>query len=240
LPRSAEAAPEKAVNTQSGLAELRLDLCGHRAPKRPVQSKRAGGSRGIAAVKSGGIMARMTTRIVAPGRPQAGEYAPFYEKYVALIPGTDILGSLEAQRMVMAQLLGARSEREGNFRYAPDKWSVKEVIGHIADSERIFAYRALRFARGDNTPLSGFEQDDYVKNGGFGERTLADLAEEFTEVRGATIALFSALDAAAWQRRGVANKNEVSVRALAYIIAGHDLHHRRILEEKYLPAIPRA
>jgi hypothetical protein len=79
-----------------------------------------------------------------------------------------------------------------------------------------------------------------VKNGGFGERTLADLGEEFTEVRGATIALFSALDAAAWQRRGVANKNEVSVRALAYIIAGHDLHHRRILEEKYLPAIPRA
>jgi len=182
----------------------------------------------------------MTTRIVAPGRPQSGEYAPFYEKYVQLIPGTDIVGALEAQRLVMTQLLGARSEREGNFRYAPDKWSLKEVIGHVADSERIFAYRALRFARGDSTPLSGFEQDDYVKIGGFGDRMLADLAEEFAEVRGATIALFSGLDGQAWQRRGVANKNEVTVRALAYIIAGHELHHRRVLEENYLPAIPRA
>ena len=182
----------------------------------------------------------MSTKIVAPGRPQAGEYAEFYAKYVALIPSTDILGTLEGQRLVMSQLLGARSEREGNFRYAPDKWTVKEVIGHIADSERIFAYRALRFARGDGTPLSGFEQDDYVKNGGFSERTLADLAEEFAEVRGATVALLSGLDGAAWQRRGLANQNEVSVRALAYIIAGHELHHRRILEESYLPAIPRA
>ena len=190
--------------------------------------------------ESGGIMARMTTRIVAPGRPQSDEYAPFYEKYVRLIPGTDILGALEAQRLVMTQLLGARSEREGNFRYASDKWSLKEVIGHVVDSERIFAYRALRFARGDSTPLSGFEQDDYVKSGGFGERTLADLAGEFAEVRGATIALFNGLDPAAWQRRGVANKNEVTVRALAYIIAGHELHHRRVLEENYLPAIPRA
>jgi len=185
-------------------------------------------------------MTRMTTRIVAPGRPQAGEYADFYAKYVELVPGTDVLGTLESQRLVMAQMLGARSEREGNFRYASDKWSVKEVIGHLSDSERIFAYRALRFARGDQTPLSGFEQDDYVKSGGFSERTLTDLAEEFEEVRGATIALFSALDSAAWQRRGLANKNEVSVRALAYIIAGHELHHRRVLEEKYLPAIPRA
>jgi len=182
----------------------------------------------------------MTPKLVVPGRPEAGEYAEFYDKYIALVPGTDILGALEAQRLVMAKLLGPRRERKGNFRYAADKWSVKEVIGHVSDSERIFAYRALRFARADSTPLSGFEQDDYVKSGGFGDRTLADLAEEFAEVRGATIALFSGLEAAAWQRRGVANKNEVSVRALAYIIAGHDLHHRRTLEEKYLPAIPRA
>lgn len=182
----------------------------------------------------------MTTKIVAPGRPQAGEYAEFYGKYIELVPSTDILGTLESQGLVMAQMLGARSEREGNFRYGPDKWSVKEVIGHLSDSERIFAYRALRFARGDNTPLPGFEQDDYVKSGGFSARTLAELAEEFEEVRGATIALFNGLDSAAWQRRGAANKNEVSVRALAYIIAGHELHHRRVLEEKYLPAIPRA
>ena len=185
-------------------------------------------------------MAGMTPKLVVPGRPEAGEYSEYHGKYIALVPGTDILGALEAQRLVMAQLLGARSEREGNFRYAADKWTVKEVIGHVTDSERIFAYRALRFARADNTPLSGFEQDDYVKSGGFRDRTLADLAEEFAEVRGATIALFSGLEGPAWQRRGIANNNEVSVRALAFIIAGHELHHRRILEEKYLPAIPRA
>jgi hypothetical protein len=185
-------------------------------------------------------MARMAAKIVVPGRPKAGEYGEYYEKYVALIPGTDILGTLEGQRLVMSQLLGARSEREGNFRYAPDKWTVKEMIGHVTDTERIFAYRALRFARGDQTPLAGFEQDGYVKNGGFGERTLGDLAEEFAEVRRATITLLNGLDATGWQRRGVANNHEVTVRALAYIIAGHELHHRRILEEKYLPAIPRA
>jgi len=175
-----------------------------------------------------------------PGRPKPGEYAEYYEKYVALIPGTDILGTLEGQRLVMSQLLGARSEREGNFRYAADKWMVKEVIGHVVDAERIFAYRALRFARGDQTPLAGFEQDGYVRNGGFAERTLEDLAGEYLEVRGATISLLNGLDEAGWQRRGVASNHEVTVRALAYIIAGHELHHRRILEEKYLPAIPRA
>lgn len=204
---------------------------------------RSGEPRADLAVRSeagGAIMAVMSNRQIAPGRPQPGEFAAFYEKYIALIPGTDILGALEAQRLVMSQLLTARSEREGNFRYAPDKWTVKEVAGHVTDSERIFAYRALRIARADQTPLSGFEQDDYVKTGGFNERTLADLAEEFAHVRGATIALLRGLDEAAWQRRGVANKNEVSVRALAYIIAGHELHHRRVLEEKYLPAIPRA
>jgi len=185
-------------------------------------------------------MAHMSAKLVVPGRPAAGEYAEFYGKYVALVPGTDVLGALEAQRLVMAQLLGARSEREGNFRYAPGKWTVKEVVGHVADSERIFAYRALRFARGDRTPLAGFEQDDYVKNGGFSERTLADLAEEFSDVRNATIALLSGLDEEAWQKRGIANSKEITVRALAYVIAGHELHHRRILEEKYLPAIPRA
>jgi uncharacterized damage-inducible protein DinB len=185
-------------------------------------------------------MARMSAKPIMPGRPAAGEYAEFYAKYVAMVPGTDVLGALEAQRLVMAQLLGARSEREGNFRYAPGKWTVKEVVGHVADSERIFAYRALRFARGDRTPLAGFEQDDYVKSGGFSERTLADLAEEFSDVRTATIALLSGLDEEAWQKRGIANNHEITVRALAYVIAGHDLHHRRILEEKYLPAIPRA
>jgi uncharacterized damage-inducible protein DinB len=173
-------------------------------------------------------------------KPQPGEYAASFEKYISLVPAGDVVALLEAQRLATVQLFSTRSEREGNFRYAPGKWTVKDVLGHVTDSERIFAYRALRIARGDKTPLSGFEQDDYVRTGGFSERTLPDLAEEFGYVRSATVALLSSLDDEAWARRGVANDHEVSVRALAYAIAGHELHHRRILEERYFATIPRA
>jgi uncharacterized damage-inducible protein DinB len=173
-------------------------------------------------------------------RPETGEYAPYYEKYIALVPGNNIVGALETQRLQMIQLFAARSERDGNFRYAPDKWSVKEVLGHVTDTERIFAYRAMRIARADQTPIEGFEQDDYVRNAAFNKRPLAELAEEFALVRSATIALFRGLAGDAWLRRGIANKNEVTVRALAFVIAGHELHHRGILEERYFPAIPRA
>src|SRR5258708_33175196 len=173
-------------------------------------------------------------------RPEPTEYAEYYGNYVSKVPGTDAVGVLESQRLQMVQLFAGRCERDGSFRYAPDKWTVKEVLGHVSDTERIFAYRALRIARGDQTPLSGFEQDDYVRGGNFAERTLANLAQEFGLVRAATIALFTSLRKDAWQRRGVANKNEVSVRALAFIVAGHQLHHRQILEERYFPAIPRA
>src|ERR1700722_6976052 len=166
-------------------------------------------------------------------RPQPGEYALFYERYISLVEGEDILNTLDQQRRQMMLLLSGRDEEEGDFRYAPEKWSAKEVLGHICDTERIFAYRALRFARADATPLQGFEQDDYVRNGGFAQRPLGDLVEEFIAVRRATISLLRNFDEAAWSRRGTANKNEVTVRALAYIIAGHELHHRRILEEKY-------
>lgn len=188
----------------------------------------------------GRIMPRMIPKRALLSRPQADEYSSYYEKYISLISGDDILGALEAQRLQMAQLLAARSERDGNFRYAPDKWTVKEVIGHISDSERVFMYRALRISRGDQTPIEGFEQDDYVRGGKFNDRTLADLAEEFVQVRGATLALLRGLSDEAWPLRGLATNNVVSVRALAYITAGHELHHRRILEEKYFPAIPRA
>jgi hypothetical protein len=173
-------------------------------------------------------------------KPEPDEYAPYYEKYISLVPGTEIVSILEAQRLQTMLLFAGRSERDGNFRYAADKWTVKQVLGHLTDCERIFAYRALRIARGDQTPLSGFEQDDYVRAGGFGERSLADLVDEFAHVRNATVALFRPLDKDVWMRRGIANKNEVSVRALAFIAAGHELHHRRILEERYFPAIPRA
>jgi hypothetical protein len=182
----------------------------------------------------------MEAKRAAVQRPEPTEYAPFYEKYISLVKGDDIVGVLEAQRLQMIQLFAGRSERDGNFRYGPDKWLVKEVLGHVTDSERIFAYRALRIARGDQTPLSGFEQDDYVRAASFGGRSLADLAAEFTHVRNATVALFGSLNKEAWTRRGIANKNEVTVRALAFITAGHELHHRMILEERYFAAIPRA
>src|SRR6266849_1625464 len=109
-------------------------------------------------------------------RPEAGEYAAYYEKYIALVPGRDILSALETQRLQMIQLFAARSERDGNFRYAPDKWTVKEVLGHLTDTERIFAYRAMRIARADQTPIEGFEQDDYVRSAAFNKRHLAELA----------------------------------------------------------------
>jgi hypothetical protein len=173
-------------------------------------------------------------------RPAPTEHAEFYANYIAKVPGTDVLGVLEAQRLQMLQLFTGRSERDGNFRYAPGKWTVKEVLGHVTDTERIFSYRALRIARGDSTPLPGFEQDDYVRDGAFGERTLADLAEEFGAVRSASVALFRSFPEAAWERRGIASQKEVTVRALAFITAGHQMHHRIILEERYFPAIPRA
>jgi hypothetical protein len=166
-------------------------------------------------------------------RPQPGEYAPYYERYISLVPGDDILSTLDQQRRDTMTALCGRDEQDGNFRYAPGKWTAKEVLGHVCDSERVFAYRALRFSRADATPLAGFEQDDYVRNGPFAQRTLADQVEDFIAVRRATLSLLRNLDEAAWMRRGMANKNEVTVRGLAYIIAGHELHHRRILEEKY-------
>jgi hypothetical protein len=173
-------------------------------------------------------------------RPESTEYAEHYANYIAKVPGTEVLSILESQRLQMLQLFAGRSERDGSFRYAPGKWTVKEVLGHITDTERIFAYRALRIARGDRTPLPGFEQDDYVRDGAFGDRTLASLAEEFAAVRTASITLYRSFNEEAWKRRGIANQKEVTVRALAFITAGHQIHHRLILEERYFPAIPRA
>lgn len=166
-------------------------------------------------------------------RPEPGEYAPYYQPYISLVGGSDILASLEEQRKQMLLLLCGRDAADGDFRYAPDKWSAKEVLGHVCDSERIFAYRALRISRGDRTPIEGFEQDDYVRNGPFGRVPLEEIVEDYIAVRQATLTVLRNLDEAAWKRRGIANKNEVSVRALAFMIAGHEVHHRRMLEEKY-------
>jgi len=177
---------------------------------------------------------------ITVARPEPGEYNAYYEKYIALVPGNDVLRFLEDQATLYLRLFAGRGERDGEFRYAPGKWTVKEALGHVSDTERIFAYRALRIARGDKTPLAGFEQDDYVRNGGFAARRLADLADEFAHVRRATVALFRSFDEAAWLRRGTASENEVTVRALAYITAGHAQHHANLFNEQYFPFIPRA
>lgn len=173
---------------------------------------------------------------IAATKPAQTEFAPYYSKYVLLVTDGDIVGTLNRQAQETLSLLRSLPEEKGNFRYAPDKWSVKELIGHMIDAERIFSYRALRFARNDQTALSGFEQDDYVRAGNFDRRALSDLVQEFEDVRRATISLFSAFDEEAWLRRGVANENEISVRALAFITAGHELHHVGILRERYLSA----
>jgi uncharacterized damage-inducible protein DinB len=180
--------------------------------------------------------ALVTPALVTIDRPQPGEYAPYYQRYISLTEGDDILNALDQQRRQMMLLLSGRTDEDGDFRYAPEKWSAKEVLGHICDTERIFAYRALRIARADATPLEGYEQDDYVRNGPFAHRHLTDRVEDFIAVRRSTLSLLRSLDEAVWSRRGIVNKNEISVRALVYIIAGHELHHRRILEEKYFTA----
>jgi len=170
------------------------------------------------------------------GRPEASEHSPYFGRYISLISDPDILSALQSQYAETSALLRGLNEKDGEFRYAPDKWSAKEVIGHINDTERIFAYRALRIARADQTPLAGFEQDDYVRAGGFEKRTFADLREEFDAIRKTTMFLFRGLEDDAWIRQGTASGNVLSVRALAFMIAGHEVHHRRILLEKYFPS----
>lgn len=164
--------------------------------------------------------------------PTAGEFVPYYGKYIALV-GPDSLAALESQARSTAALLSATSEEKGNHRYAEGKWSVKEVIGHLADAERVFSYRALRIARADTTELAGFDENTYVPAGRFDRRTLADLAAEFASVRAATLALVRSFDAEALSRRGSANNSPVTVRALVAIIAGHEAHHVKLLRERY-------
>lgn len=166
-------------------------------------------------------------------RPAPTEYDFYYQRYISLVPEQDVLIALDQQLADTMILLRSLSEQHGVFRYEPGKWSVKEVFGHTIDTERIMSYRALRIARNDRTPIEGFEQDDYVKYGAFDSRTVSNLGREFEQVRRATISLFRNLEPEAWLRRGIANKVEISVRALAYIIAGHELHHRALLKEKY-------
>lgn len=169
-------------------------------------------------------------------RPAANECAEFYRGYIATAPEGDIRDTLAwSLDQTLGLLQKIPADRE-DFAYAAGKWTVKEVVGHIADAERVFAYRALRFGRGDETPLASFEQDDYVRRGRFGARTLADLAAEFEHLRRANLLLFLGFEPEALFRKGVASGREISVRALLWIMAGHELHHGNILRERYLPS----
>jgi len=166
-------------------------------------------------------------------RPVAAEYAPYYGRYIDKVPDGDLLRTLEDQGRETQAVLARLSEAKALHRYAPGKWSVKEVIGHVTDTERVYSYRALRFARGDATALPGFDENAWVPAGSFDARSLADLAAELDAVRRATLTLFRGLDAAALARRGTASDNAVSVRAIAWIIAGHERHHVALLHERY-------
>ena len=166
-------------------------------------------------------------------RPAADEYAPYFGKYVVLVPESEAVPALEHQLEDILALLRGLSEAQGALRYAPGKWNVKQVIGHLIDCERVFAYRAMRFARADRTALPGFDENAYVDAAGFDRLPLRTLVDELELMRRSTLAMFRALDAEAWLRRGPANDHEISVRALAFNIAGHGWHHAAILRDRY-------
>ena len=166
-------------------------------------------------------------------RPAADEYAPFFGGYVERVPDGDILAILRAQLDATQALLAPLSRAQALARPTPEDWNVLEVLGHITDGEQVFAYRALRLARGDSTPLAGFEQDDYVRAAHCSDRALEDLLEAYAAQRRATIALLRGFDAAAWLRRGTVSGHPSSARAWAYIAAGHELHHIADFHARY-------
>lgn len=167
------------------------------------------------------------------GRPDPSEYAPYQQAYINLVHGDDILKILSAQIDTTVWYLRSLPEDRGDFRYAPDKWSVKEVVGHMIDTERVFAYRAMSIARSDPAKLPGFEQDDWVKAAGAGLQPLAELVSEFECVRRANIYFFQHLEKDAWMRKGIAVGREFTVRSFAYVIAGHEQHHMQSLQTLY-------
>ena len=171
--------------------------------------------------------------MITTSRPAADEYAPSFAGYVALISkDEDILAVLSAQLDEALTWLGTADAR-GDYRYAPGKWSIKEVVGHLSDTERVFACRALRIGRGDTTPLPAMDDQAYVPEQRATDQPLGHLVEEWASVRRGTVALFRNLPPAAWHRKGIAGDQPVSVRALAYVIAGHGRHHLEVLKARY-------
>ena len=167
-------------------------------------------------------------------RPNPDEYNPYYSKYISLVPTDDLSidKQLAVQHHETIDIL-RKAKAKGDHAYEPGKWTVKEVIGHISDSERVFAYRALRIARGDTTPLPGFDQDTFMQGSNFRSRTMDDLLDELWSVRAATLSLAKSLPDAVMSNRGTASDSPVTVRALLYIIAGHERHHLAVLRERY-------
>jgi uncharacterized damage-inducible protein DinB len=166
-------------------------------------------------------------------RPQPGDYAPYYETYIELVQGDDVLAALENNYITTQQFLKSIPEEKGDYRYASGKWSVKQVIMHMSDTERVFAYRALSIARGDSTPLPGYDENSWAENHASEKRTLTGVVEEFLSLRQSTIPLVKSFDEKMFGRKGTANNNPASVAALVYIIAGHELHHLNVLRERY-------
>lgn len=168
-------------------------------------------------------------------RPHASEHAPFYAGYVALVPETDVMGVLESQAREVDALLRSIPEAQAGVLHPPYTWTIKQVVGHLIDGERIFAYRALRIARGDATPLPGFDENAYARSGEFDRLKLVQLADEFAAVRRSTVLQFRRLPDDAWSRVGTANGSPASVRAIAFIIAGHVRHHVAIIRKRLSP-----
>jgi hypothetical protein len=173
----------------------------------------------------------MTT--LAIERPKADEHSPYFSRYIDRVPEGDLIALLESQFADTLALLRRVPRDREDFAYADGKWTVKEVVGHLSDCERVFAYRALRFARNDPTELASFDENAWVANANFGRLRLADVVDEFNAVRQSTLRLAKNLNADELARRGVANGNAVSVRALFYIIAGHERHHVGLFRERY-------
>lgn len=167
-------------------------------------------------------------------RPQSGEYLPYYAQYISKVNGDDLFAAMQAIHRETQTLLGSLSDEQLQYRYAEGKWTIKDIVGHLIDAERIFAYRALRFARKDATDLAGFDENSYVPASNANERSIQDLLAEFTVVRAATFALFKSFSDEMLTLSGTANNNPISVRALAYIIGGHEMHHLAVIKERYI------
>jgi Mycothiol maleylpyruvate isomerase N-terminal domain. len=167
-------------------------------------------------------------------RPSPDEYPPFYAGYVAQVPDGDVVEALIGGAEIAAALLHDVSEEVADHAYAEGKWTLKEVLLHCADAERIFAYRALRMARGDETPLPGWDENTYAPKSGASTRSLSSILDELESVREATVTLFQGLPEEAWSRAGVANGQPITVRAIAWITAGHLLHHLAVVQDRYL------